>query len=74
MPGICAPAKYINKGRIEKRKKEKKKKKCKIHIVFFFVNLMEACFEKHRHESLHKTTKKNDKEIRCRKTFKFCTY
>ena len=65
MPGICAPAKYINKGRIGKRKK----KKVQNSYCIFLFNLMEACFEKHRHESFHKTTKKNDKEIRCRKMF-----
>ena len=55
MPGIYAPAKNINK---KKNRKKEKEKKCKIHIVFFFVNLMETCFEKHRYESFHKTTKK----------------
>ena len=70
MPGICAPAKYINKGRIEKKEKEKKVQNS--YCIFLFVNLIESCFEKHRHESFHKTTKKNDKEIRCRKTFRFC--
>ena len=67
MPGIYAPAKYINKRK--NRKKEKKKKKCKNHIVFFFDNLMEACFEKYRYKSFHKTINKNEKEIRCRKVF-----